>query len=468
MRVSWNFRLFGLTIIAAALWLAAAVPALADSYECGMTSIGPLADISTPKEIRHFVRCAVQHVESVGWEQALEDFHSDSRWVDGSIYLFGMNSDAISIFNASGVTSPGDDRSQAQDADGQFHVQRMLHLVRNFGGGYVNYRFHNPDTGVPGLKLAYVHPVETPHEGDQAWLGAGVYPLDTRGACSPDRVRASLVYSLDDARKFVKCFEIHLRASGLQALHDLIGDERWVSGPAYLFLLDQQTGVQIASGGHPALNGQNLMGLTDSTGFEFIRHGLRFADLFGEAVLYYEYDNPATGLVEPKTSYVRQLEVGGHPYVLGMGVYMPARDSCRSMPRAADVDTKAELENFVQCASDLIAERGRAAFDLFLHHRTWRSGQTYIYVGGQQCQDLVYPLQYRVDEENCELVDEEGTPVNQNILDIANSESGRGYTSYIWMNPASGQVERKTSYVIGQELEGEIVSVLAGLYGLEE
>ena len=41
------------------------------------------------------------------------------------------------------------------------------------------------------------------------------------------------------------------------------------------------------------------------------------------------------------------------------------------------------------------------------------------------------------------------------------------YTSYIWQNPATDKEERKTSYVVGVELDGEPVAVGAGLYGLE-
>ena len=57
--------------------------------------------------------------------------------------------------------------------------------------------------------------------------------------------------------------------------------------------------------------------------------------------------------------------------------------------------------------------------------------------------------------------------MDQNIKDIANSEAGKGYTSYIWQNPATDKEERKTSYVVGVELDGETVAVGAGLYGLE-
>ena len=76
-------------------------------------------------------------------------------------------------------------------------------------------------------------------------------------------------------------------------------------------------------------------------------------------------------------------------------------------------------------------------------------------------------VNYRADADECGEVDADGTLFLQNIKDIADSESGRGYTSYIWQNPATGKEEIKTSYVVGIELEGETVAVGAGLYGLE-
>lgn len=83
----------------------------------------------------------------------------------------------------------------------------------------------------------------------------------------------------------------------------------------------------------------------------------------------------------------------------------------------------------------------------------------------QQCRSLVYPLDFRADDDDCSQVDVDGTPYHQNIRDVAVSEADRGYTSYIWQNPATE--EHKLSYVVDVELDGETVSVGAGLYGLE-
>ena len=455
-------------LLAFILLLVASVPVLASDHGCTTPSVGRLAEIQSRTAIRYFVQCAVKHVEEVGWEQAIEDFETDPLWRDGPMYLFGMDTDGINIFNASGAFPPGEDRSEAQDADGRYHVSRMLYTVQVFGGGFTSYRFRNPETEDLDLKITYTHAVSVPFLERDAWLASGYYPLDVPGSCHPSRVRASLVYTLGDAEKFVRCAELHIEEHGLRALHDLANNPRWNSSPTYLFLLDQESLIQIMSGANPQLNGLSLAAQEDSTGYRFVEEGAKSIGLFGEGVTYYEYLNPVTGLVEPKSTYARLIEFGGFQYILGTGIYSPSRLACREVPSAREVDTKAELELFVRCAADLVAERGTDAFDLLLNHRNWREGSTYIFVNGQDCQSLAYPLEYRADDESrCEMADTEGTLMNQDIRDIANSEEGEGYSSYLWLNPATGKVERKTSYVIGVEIDGEMAAVGTGLYNLE-
>lgn len=466
VNLNWQ-KLAILVLIAITAALFSSTSVFASGYQCGVPHIGRLADLNSRTDLEHYVRCAVQHVEDVGWEQAILDFETETKWRDGPIYLFGGDTEGVVIFNVSGATSPGDQRREVTDADGRQHVARMLYLVRVFGGGFSTYRFRNPDTEELELKVSYVHPVEERFNDRIGYIGAGYYPFAAPGTCHPEQVRASLVYTLKDAERFVNCAEIYLDQNGLRALHDLQHDARWNSGPTYLFLIDVETHIQIMSGALPALNGTDLSDLEDSTGFRYVEEGLRDAELYGEGVSYYEFPNPATGQVEPKMTYGRVVEIGGFSYVLGTGLYLPTRAACRDMPTAREVDSRADLELFVRCAADMVAARGTEAFELLLKHRYWIEDSNYIFVTDQNCQYLVFPLDYNADRFSCGLLDSEGTPVLQDILDITNSDAGEGYTSYVWLNPATNELESKTSYVIGVELDGELVSVGAGLYNLE-
>ncbi len=454
-------------LMALSLLLVSASPGFASDSECSATAIGRLAELRSRSALRHFVRCAAQHIEDTGWEQALQDFVTSPQWQDGPIYLFGLDTEGIVIFNVGGAFNPGDDTLEAVDVDGKPHTARFLYTTRVFGGGFTTYRIQNPETEEIDLKVTYVHPIDQTFEGREAIIGAGFYPQDAPGSCHSSRVRASLVYSVEDAEQFVRCAELYFKLHGLRALHDLVHDPRWNSGPTYLSLTDQETLIQIMSRGAPETVGAYIGDLVDSTGFRFAAEGVREAALFGDAIAYYEFRNPVTGQSEPKTTYGRLIEFGGFSYVLSTGVYLPSRPECRTMPEAHEVDTKPELELYVRCAADLVSVQGTSAFDLLLKHRTWIGGSTYTFVIDQECHDVVYPLEYRKGEEDCDLTDAAGTKWNQNILAIANSDAREGYTSYLWLNPASGEVEKKTAFVIGVDLEGERVAVGAGLYGLE-
>ncbi len=454
-------------LAALALWLLGTTPVFASDLDCTATATGRLADLHTRSALRHFVRCAVQHVEQVGWEQALQEFEMDARWQDGPINLFGLDRDGIVIFNVSGAFNPGDDTLDARDVDGVPHTARFLYTTRVFGGGFTSYRIRNPLTGDLDLKTSYLHSVDELYQGKEAIIGAGFYPQDAPGSCHASRVRASLVYSLEDAEIFVKCAELYLQRNGLRALPEFEQDPRWKSGPIYLYLVDRESFIQIVSGGNPHLNGTSLEELEDSTGYRFIPEWAREVELFGEGLAYYEFNSPATGEIEPKTAYARNVKFGGFDYMLGTGIYVHSNKACSDMPEARNIDTKPELELFVRCATDLLAARGTEAFDLLLHHRTWRENATYTFIVDSECRDLVYPLDYRRNEITCDLIDAEGNHILQDIVDLAHSETGEGYTSYIWLNPDSGKTEVKTTFVIGMELEGETVAVGAGVYGLE-
>ena len=458
--------------IAATVMFAAlmSVPSLAagGDYDCEAVAIGRLGALQTRAALVNFVRCAEQHVADVGWTEAQADFHSD-KWRDGAMYLFAIDTDGLLIFNASGQTAPGDanDHPDHADVDGKQLRRRMMYTAGTFGSGFVTYRFGNPATEEIEPKIAYVVSVREPYGKRRAILGAGFYPTAAPGTCSPNRVRAGLVYTHADVEQFVRCAALELKQRGLVVLHDLRSDPRWNSGPVYMFLADRASLVGVVHGADPSLEGQYLGALVDSTGFEFAKEMAAMAEHYGDGYTYYEFTNPATGATEPKVSYVRNVKVDGFDYVLGAGLYVPANTACLEMPAARDVDTRAELELFVSCAAGMVASRGATAFELLQKHPTWIEGQTYIFVTDQQCGNLVYPLDYRADELDCSLTDAEGTLLNQNIKDIANSAEGKGYTSYIWLNPDTGREERKTSYVVGVELDGETVAVGAGVYGLE-
>ena len=450
---------------AVALLLAVALPVHAQANDCAQ-ALNALVENESPHTVKRFVTCAAAHVDAVGWEQAQADFQSEARWRDDSVYLFAHDLDGMNLFNASRVVAPGDNRYDVTDPNGFKYVQRLIYIVEKFGQGFVYYGFNNPATERVEHKVTYAHGVEVAEEGS-IYLAAGFYPDAIPGACHESDVRAGLVHTLGDLQEFVACAALHLERRGLIALHELATAPRWKSGPTYLFLLERDSQITVFNGGTPALAGVYRGDAADSRGYRFVRDMARVAALYGEGVIYYERENPVSGQVEDKVSYIRNVRVAGFDYILGAGLYVPQRAACRQMAPARDVDTMAELQTHVTCAADLVEERGADAFDLFLHHPAWRDESIYVVVMDEACQDLVYPLEYRSEPDGCETQDENGFFFEKEIMKILAGAEGEGTVSFVWLNPASDVVENLTAYVRRADMDGQPVVVASGLYTAE-
>ncbi|MCY4023198.1 MAG: cache domain-containing protein [Anaerolineaceae bacterium] len=424
---------------------------------------GRLADIHTREQLKAYVHCAAEHIEAVGHEQAFQDF-SGGAWHDGPMALFAATIDGEHLFAYGVDIPPGSDLSEWRDSEGTPIVQQQARIARDFGAGFVYYRIENIASGLEEPKESYV--LRLDYQGVPAFIGAGLHAQDTRATCSPEVVRASLVYSERDVEAFVTCAAHYLQQNGLQALHDFNSDPRWIAGPTYLILLDMESLVAVVAAGQPHLVGVDGSEFRDMDDVQFAREKQRILATHDDGYVYYRFRNPASGEVEPKATYLRRVLIDGHAYILGAGLYVPAA-GCRSLPLAREIVTRDELQLFVRCAARLVEERGELAWDLFLNHPQWIGGATYIFVLDELCRQLVYPLDYERaegDEPRCDLRDAEGTPLNQNVLDTVRSEAGEGWVEYVWLNPANDKVEAKHAFVVGETLDGEHVSIGAGLY----
>ncbi|MCE2489235.1 MAG: cache domain-containing protein [Anaerolineae bacterium] len=422
---------------------------------------GRLADLHSREQLKRFVQCTAAHVATVGWEQAAQDFET-SDWRDGPVYIFAGTAAGKIILVAGADVEPGTDALDRVDADGAHVSHQHLRVSRDFGAGYVYYRFNNPVTGETEPKVTWITPVE--HEGEAAYIGAGYYPTDTHATCLPDLARASLVYTERDVERFVTCAEHHLRQHGLQAIHDFNTDPRWNAGRTYLFLFDLQSLRMLANPGQPHLVGTIRNAAAYAAGrVQGAPETQRILGSHDDGYVYYTFRNPATEEEGRKIAYFRRFLLEGRFYHIGSGLYVPA-DECRDLPLARDLDTRDQLQQFVRCAAQLVEERGAPAFDRFLNHPQWIGGATYLFVLDQNCRYLATPNPVGAQTGACDFEDAEGTPVDQEIRARVTSEDGEGWLRYVLQNPLSGEVEGKESYVVGVMLNGELISVAAGLY----
>lgn len=90
-----------------------------------------------------------------------------------------------------------------------------------------------------------------------------------------------------------------------------------MSKDLYVFVFDL-TGKCLSHGANPALIGRDLSGLKDSDGKYFIREFSLIAKTKGKGWIDYNWSNPTTKKIEPKSTYVLKVS---DDRLVGCGIY---------------------------------------------------------------------------------------------------------------------------------------------------
>ncbi|NJN46785.1 MAG: hypothetical protein HC808_10230 [Candidatus Competibacteraceae bacterium] len=128
------------------------------------------------KESITLVRQALAHIETVGLEQALQDFKQpDNPFRDGELYVFVYDFVGNNLANSAKITIPGVnlDKSLAQvrGPDGKLVVQQMIEMSKARGWGAFEYEMVNPVTQQLQPKISYFRKIPD-FEG---FVGSGYY-----------------------------------------------------------------------------------------------------------------------------------------------------------------------------------------------------------------------------------------------------------------------------------------------------
>ena len=94
-------------------------------------------------------------------------------------------------------------------------------------------------------------------------------------------------------------------------------DPDFVQGSLYVDLRDVKTGIVLAHPYNPSIVGKDLTDVPDANGKKYRREIIELAAAKGKGWVDYQYKNPTTGKIEPKTTYI--LLVDG--VVLEAGIY---------------------------------------------------------------------------------------------------------------------------------------------------
>ena len=287
-------------------------------------------------------------------------------------------------------------------------------------------------------------------------------------SCADRSVVASAVRTTENVQAFVQCaYELVQEVGFEEARRAFHEDERWKSGPTYVFVAEADPTERLIVFPPDTLREELPLGpLVDVFGNEFFREGQRIVNNFGEGWLYYSFPNPATGRDEPKASYVKSIDWDGNPAAIGAGIYR--RDlpgTCESEEVSATIldehPSEGRLKEFVRCAAMELESMGYFGLASLSGDPRWRSYSIYLF-GVDMYGNTLFtgnPYSWGAGMSPSEL-----TMIAARD-DVAVAEAfGETLLYYSAVNPSTGMPQRKVSFVKRVVSFGVPVLLGAGYY----
>jgi polar amino acid transport system substrate-binding protein len=211
-------------------------------------------------------------------------------------------------------------------------------------------------------------------------------------------------------------------------------------GNRYIWAYDFDC-MNLAHPWHPEYAGTNKADLTDPSGFKMIR-AMRDIALNGTGFVRYQYENPASGLTEPKLAYVRAVD---DTWWIASGIY----GSNLSLPSDTPEPVRDMLMNRVDEAVSYVHEYGSDTALSVFNNQTgiFTTNDTYIFAFDRNGTTLSHPFHPdKIGVNESGLVDLNGVSIGQEKLGVA--ADGGGFLYYVFNNPDAGGVPQlKISYV---------------------
>lgn len=214
----------------------------------------------------------------------------------------------------------------------------------------------------------------------------------------------------------------------------------FIRGDEYIWAYDFN-GVNLAHPWHPEFVGENKLNLTDPTGLRMIE-AMRNEALNGSGFVRYQYENPVTGIVEPKLAYVKRVDDN---WWLASGIY----GAQQSLPDQSPEIIRELLEQRVDIAIRYAQDEGRDKALTEFNHMTgpFITNGSYIFAFDMNGTTLALPfLPEKIGTNERNLTDINGVSIGGEKLMVA--RNGGGFFYYVFSNPdADGKPELKISYI---------------------
>jgi signal transduction histidine kinase len=231
---------------------------------------------------------------------------------------------------------------------------------------------------------------------------------------------------------------------------------KWFRDDTYFFVWTMD-GTRVFHAANPAGEGQNMRGMKDILGRPI---GQMILDAVknpsGEGWIHYLYTEPGNIFPTWKSTFLKRVIFpSGKPHIIGCGIYNMQMD-------------RAFIEDVVNRASTLVAERGKEAFGQ-LRDKTgpFVFMDTYVFVTAPDGTELVNPAQPSLEGRNLiDLKDLKGKAVIQDEIAAA-MKDGSAWLDLYWFKPGQNTPSRKLTFVRKVQSGEDTYIVGSGLY-LEE
>ena len=436
------------------------------------------ASVSVGMEVgrlQEFVRCAAFVVESQGYF-AKHELETDPRWSDNGTDVFVLDMMGNQVISSNGIRingiAPHEWGSEAGAV--QFGGRNLVEVGETFGEAFIYYRSYHPETWAFQPKIGFVKRVVA--QGIPLLVGAGYFLEADQTAqhptCADHFVAAGAVRDQSSVQAFVRCAAEYVAEHGEEearrAFHE---DERWRIGPTYVFVdEDANSGLEATS--HvfppdPAREGSVWGSAIDGFGSDYYYEVNRILSMGDSGWVYYAFNNPATGLREPKSSYVMEIDWNGERAVIGAGVYaLDLPGTCNP----ADVNAalleghqiEAELRRFVNCAAYQVQASGYFAGPVLSTDPRWNHGSTYVFAINANTGEVEFsgnPVSFLASGRLPELL------FNGRDMVAASAAFGSAAWYYNFTDPDSGIARPKISFTKLVWAQGMPLLVGSGIIG---
>ena len=293
-------------------------------------------------------------------------------------------------------------------------------------------------------------------------------------SCDDHAISASAVRTRADVPRFVQCaYEFALEVGFEEAKRAFHEDPRWFSGEIFIFV------DSLAPSGDDSLslvyppdpsNEGKLWGAYPSFGNDLTAEQYRIATLFGRGWMYYESGSHVTNLRDRKATYLIRMNWDGQDAAIASGIYpLDIPGNCRpSQVNASALDaapSDALLEAFVNCAVRRVEAAGYFAKTELERSPRWSSDSVYVFALDLMGNQVFSGNKIRVNGNPLHEFGGKNTQrfLGRDVITIGDV-FGDTYLQYIALNPQTGRMQRKISYMKRVLAQGTAVLVGAGYY----